>query len=124
MQAQAATSVEKQAVLRKALLNVSERLAINQKTLGSIIGMSPASIHRLYVGTSQLIPDSKAGEISLQLIRIFRSLDAILGGDEDNCRSWFNSFNQHLSGIPAQLVMRVDGLVAVADYLDFMRGKL
>ena len=55
-------------------------------------------------------------------MRVFRGLDALLGGHEANLRAWFHSENEHLQGTPATLVRRIEGLIRVAQYLDFMRG--
>lgn len=118
-------TVEQQSnVLTKALRNTADRLALNQKTLGLIIGLSEASSSRFYRGDKLVSPETKEGEMALMLIRIFRSLSAILGGNITQCQRWFNAYNKHLNGVPAQLVTRVEGLGTVACYLDVMRGKL
>ena len=56
--------------------------------------------------------------------RIFRALDALLGGKEPDVRAWFHAANAHLGGVPAERVQTIPGLVHVAEYLDAMRGKL
>lgn len=116
--------LEQQMVLHKALLSLAQRLDINQKQLAQIIGLSEPSASRLYHGQKSINPASKEGELALLLIRLYRSLDAILGGDQDNCRAWFHHYNYHLNGIPSELITQVQGLVAVTNYLDVMRGKL
>lgn len=116
--------LEQQVVLQKALLRLAEKLNINQKQLAQIIGLSEPSASRLYHGQKNLNPESKEGELALLLIRLYRSLDAILGGDEDNCRAWFHHYNTHLNGVPIELVTQVQGLMSVINYLDVMRGKL
>lgn len=111
-------------VLAKALLNVADRLALNQRELGCIIGLSEASASRLYRKEKYIDPHTKEGELALLLIRLFRSLSAILGGDIKRCQKWFHAYNKHLNGVPSHLVTRLEGLVAVTSYLDVMRGKL
>lgn len=115
---------EKANVLTKALLNVTVRLKITQKQLGGIIGLSEATTSRFFNNEKIISPGTKEGELSLYLIRIYRSLDAILGGNQENCQRWFKSYNKHLNGIPLDLVTKIEGLVNVANYLDVMRGKL
>ncbi len=117
-------TAQEAAVLTKALKNVAERLDLNQRELALILGFSEASSSRFYRGEKDILPDSKEGELALLLIRLFRSLSAILGGDIPRCQKWFHAFNKHLNGIPSQLVTRLEGLVAVTSYLDVMRGKL
>jgi hypothetical protein len=60
----------------------------------------------------------------LLFVRLFRSLDAVVGGDEAQARAWFRASNHHLGGIPAERVQSVEGLVDVVNYLDALRGKL
>lgn len=111
-------------VLRKALLSAALRLGLTQGDLGLIVGLSAASVSRLRAGRSQLDPSSKSGELALLLLRIFRSLDAIVGGDEEKARAWFSAPNTHLGGVPRERAQTVEGLVDVANYLDALRGKL
>jgi hypothetical protein len=114
---------EADTVLTKAVLRLADKLAISQKSLAATLGVSPASVSRL--GRDRRIdPGTKEGELALLLLRVFRSLDATVGGDEDAARAWFHSNNTHLGGTPAELVQSVTGLAHVAEYLDAIRGKL
>ncbi|MCK6557410.1 DUF2384 domain-containing protein [Candidatus Binatia bacterium] len=111
-------------VLTRALLRTAALLALSQKDTARIIGISAATMSRLATGERRLQADTKEGECALLLIRIFRALDALLGGKEEAVRAWFHAPNTHVGGIPATRVQRVEGLVHVAEYLDAMRGKL
>jgi hypothetical protein len=117
-------SAQEGAVLTRALMRTAQLLGLSQKDVAQIVGVSPASMSRLATGSRPLEPGSKEGECALLLIRVFRSLDALLGGRESDVRAWFHADNAHLAGIPAQRVKTVTGLVTVAEYLDAMRGKL
>lgn len=112
------------AVLARALRRAAGILGLSQKDLAGILGVSQASMSRLVSGERLLQPASKEGELALLLIRVLRSLDALLGGKEDQLRAWFHAPNAHLGGVPAARVQSVTGLVHVAEYLDAMRGKL
>lgn len=57
-------------------------------------------------------------------VRLFRSLDSIMGGADEKSRLWLHAHNMHLSGVPAERIQRVEGLVDVVQYLDAMRGRL
>ena len=118
----AATS-DPAAVLTKALLRAGDQLGLTRKALGRIIGVSEASMSRL-TGGRRIDPDSKEGELALLLLRLFRSLDPLGGGDAGRARSWFEAHNLHLGGIPSEMVATAEGLVDVTQYLDAMRGKL
>lgn len=111
------------AILTRAVLRASRRLDVQQKTLAPILGVSPASLSRLSQGRS-IRPETKEGELAVLFVRMFRSLDALFGGDEEASRRWFHAPNAHLGGVPAELISSVQGLVRVVEYLDAMRGKL
>jgi transcriptional regulator with XRE-family HTH domain len=109
-------------VVTKATLRAAERLALPDATLARVLGVSAASISRLRSGRS--IPTAnKEGELALLFLRLYRGLDALLGGDSEGCRRWLRAENAHLGGVPLQLIQTVSGLVSVGQYLDAMRGK-
>ena len=110
-------------VLTRATQGAADRLGLQNKALAQIIGVSAASVSRL--GDTRLIdPSKKEGELAILFLRLFRSLDSLLGGDEEACRKWLHADNTHLEGIPAQMIESVQGLVRVAEYVDAMRGKV
>ena len=110
-------------VVTRALLTAADNLAISQKDLAKVLGVSAASISRL--GRERTVdPESKEGELALLLLRMYRSLDAIVGGSDDAARRWLRAENRHLGGVPAQLIQTVTGLANVAEYLDALRGRL
>lgn len=110
-------------VVTKAVLRIAERLELSQKELGQIIGVSASSISRI-AGQGRLLDvQAKEGELALVFLRVYRSLAAMVG-DDDNARRWLDAGNKHLGGVPRELMRRVDGLVHVAEYLDAMRGKV
>ncbi|HEV8217939.1 MAG TPA: MbcA/ParS/Xre antitoxin family protein [Gemmatimonadaceae bacterium] len=110
-------------VLAKALLAAAGRIGIRNRQLAAIIGSSEASVSRLQHGRG-LGPDTKEGELALLFLRLYRSLDALVGGDDAKARDWLHSENAHLAGIPAERIRTVEGLVDVVQYLDAMRGRL
>ncbi len=125
MESQAAAAREKAArVLGRSLLRAAGLLEIPQKDLAAIVGVSPATLSRIASGQKLLSPESKEGELALLFLRIFRSLDALLGGDEEKSRRWLRAWNHHLQGVPLDLLQRVEGLVHVGEYLDGMRGTI
>lgn len=109
-------------VLTKALERATERLAFTDREIAAVLGVSPSSVSRLFHGTRAVSPESKEGELALLFLRVFRSLDGLLGGDGEQCRRWLRAYNRHVGGVPADLVQTAQGLVRVADYLDALRG--
>jgi transcriptional regulator with XRE-family HTH domain len=110
-------------VLGKAILRAGQALGLTQKDLAAVLGVSEASVSRLPRGRG-VDPASKEGELALLLLRVYRSLSTLVGGRDDAARDWMRAENDHLNGPPARLARSAAGLVAVADYLDGMRGKL
>ena len=64
---------------------------------------------------------SNPGEFALLFVRVFRSLDAIVG-DEKSARQWLTSENRALNGRPLDLIRQTEGLVRVVHYLDASRA--
>ncbi len=110
-------------ILAKAAMNAAQRLGLRNKQLAEIIGTSEASVSRLRAGRG-LDPQRKEGELALLFLRLYRSLDTLVGGDDAKARDWLHTNNDHVSGIPADRIRTVEGLVNVVQYLDAMRGRL
>ena len=109
-------------MLTRAVGRAAELLGLSQKELAGVLGVSPSTVSRL--PARSIDPGSKEGELALLFLRVYRSLDALLGGNVDGCRLWFHARNAHLGAIPAQMIQSVTGLLHVAEYLDAMRGKV
>jgi transcriptional regulator with XRE-family HTH domain len=114
---------EKKLVLRKALLRMAERLTLSRRELATILGLSEASLSRLYDGKRFIEPRSKEGELAAMLLRLYRSLDSLFGGNEQQCQLWLRSENTHLNSTPIQLIQTIQGLLTTITYLDAMRGR-
>jgi len=116
--AQANSNLEDRVVLSKALINAGKALGFSQTDIGKIVGKDRSSFAR------GLDPHSKAGELALLLIRCYRSLFVLVGGNSDDMKHWMHTRNKHTGGIPAEQVTSVQGLNIVLSYLDAMRGKV
>jgi len=109
-------------VLTRATLRAAELLGVARKALATILGVSPSTVSRL--DDRPLDPARKEGELAVLFVRLFRSLDALLGGDTEKARRWLHAGNRHLGGVPAQRIRTVTGLVDAIEYLDALRGKV
>lgn len=112
-------TLDRAAVLSEALLNAGRALGLTQADLARVVGKDRTAISR-----GRIDPDSKAGELALMLIRCYRSLYALVGGDVTQMKHWMHTPNSHLDGVPAEQIDRVSGLVRVVEYLDAVRGKI
>jgi hypothetical protein len=109
-------------VVTKATVVAAERLGLSARTLAGVVGVSEASVSRMKRLDHLLEKGSKPFELALLLIRLFRSLDAITGGEEPVARSWLKNHNIALGGIPAEKIVTVSGLTDVLAYLDARRA--
>ena len=110
------------AILSKAGFRAARALGLSQKELGEVIGVSAASASRMKDGGYAL--SGKPYELAVCLVRIFRSLDAIVGGDAAAMRSWMEAENADLRGVPKDLIRTPAGLIGVMNYLDAQRAPL
>lgn len=111
-------------VLTQAVTSAADLMGFNKATLAKILGISAASAGRLYSGQYQLNQHSKEWDMALLLVRLFRSLDAIMAGDERALRSWLQSPNLGLNATPNELVTDAAGLVHIVDYVDSYRARV
>jgi hydrogenase maturation factor len=105
-------------VLTKAVLRAADKLAVNQAALADILGLSEAQVSRMRKGDKVLQTGTKASELGVLFVRLFRSLDAIVGGDEAVARAWLANPNLALGAKPAERIRTVVGLIDVIAYLD------
>jgi uncharacterized protein (DUF2384 family) len=112
------------AIVAKAAIRAAERLGIPGRVLAAIIGVSEATVSRMKTGDFALDRDRNAFELSLLFVRLYRSLDAIVGGDTAAAASWLNSHNTALDARPINAAQSITGLVHVIDYLDSRRAPI
>lgn len=111
-------------VLSRAVLRTAELLGLSRATLARVLGISEAGVSRMASGARLIDPDSKEGELALLLVRLYRSLDALVGNDAGQRLLWLGSFNRAVNGKPVELIERAEGLAGLVAYLDGMRAPL
>lgn len=109
--------------LTKAVMRAAGFLGISQAIVASVLGISTASVSRMASGGYVLDTHLKEWEFAVLFVRLFRSLDAILGHDEQ-ARLWLTHDNLALGGKPLELIRTTEGLVRVVHYLDATRGRI
>ena len=109
-------------VVMKAFVNACSHLGIGQEKMAKIIGVNRTTLNRnMNKGWDE---NTKTYEIQLLFIRAYRSLFAVLGGNQEAMKQWLASYNNYLRGKPLDMVERVDGISMINMYLDAMRGKV
>ncbi|MGB5325925.1 MAG: antitoxin Xre/MbcA/ParS toxin-binding domain-containing protein [Pseudomonadales bacterium] len=110
-------------ILANATMAAAEALGLRRAQLAAIIGVSGATLSRLS-GGSYAMPEGKSFELALMLVRAYRALYAMVGGDGASMQHWVATPNDHLGGAaPAQRMQSVEGIADVVHYLDAMRGS-
>jgi len=121
----ASSAPDEATVVSKALLRAAEALGLSSAELAGIIGTSESTLSRVRNRKRGPIPlGTKEGELALLFLRVFRSLDALVGGNEAHARAWLRAENRHVGGAPLRRMKKIEGLVDVAEYLDAMRGTI
>jgi transcriptional regulator with XRE-family HTH domain len=115
---------EPRVVLTGAVLRACALLEISQTGLAQILGLSPSTISRMANGTYTLDDQKKEWELGALFVRLFRSLDAVIGSNDAAARGWLNGENSALAARPIELIRSTEGLVRVVQYLDAARGRL
>ncbi|RAZ89961.1 transcriptional regulator, XRE family protein [Mesorhizobium hawassense] len=118
----AAATAAENAVITKATLRAADLLDITAKTLALVIGVSEATVSRMRKQEFLLERGTKPFELAVLFVRLFRSLDAIVGGDETVARAWLKNPNTALDGAPLEKILTIAGLVDVIAYLDSRRA--
>jgi hypothetical protein len=117
-----ASAPKESSVVTKATIRAAERLGIKANVLSKIVGVSEPTISRMRKGEYVLEPGQKAFELAILFVRFYRSLDAIVGGDDRVAADWIKNKNMELDGIPLELIQTVSGLTNVIEYIDSRRA--
>jgi Protein of unknown function (DUF2384) len=117
-----ASAADQAAVLTKATLRAATQLGLTNKVLATVIGVSEATVSRMRSGDYLLQRGQKPFELAVLFVRLYRSLDAIVGGDDAIATDWLKNHNNALNSEPFALIQTVPGLMNVIQYLDARRA--
>ncbi len=120
----AASDADAAGVLSRAVVRAARLLALPQRDVAAILGVSEATASRLFAGRYVLAPErAKEWELARLFVRFYRALDA-LWGHEASAHAWLTSPNLALAARPVDLLGSIEGLVRVVSYLDAARGRI
>jgi hypothetical protein len=120
--ARPASTADEAVVVTKATLRAASRLGLTNKVLAAMIGVSEATVSRMRNGDYLVQQGEKPFELSVLFLRLYRSLDAILGGDDAVAGTWLKKRNVALDAEPIAMIQTVPGLMNVIQYLDARRS--
>ncbi|WP_199084439.1 antitoxin Xre/MbcA/ParS toxin-binding domain-containing protein [Bosea sp. ASV33] len=110
------------AVITEAAIRAADQLKIPAGAFAAIIGLDETTVTRIRRGVFGLEPGTKPFELAVLFVRFFRSLDAIVGGDDEVAASWLASPNTFLNARPIEKLQTATGLVEVIAHLDARRA--
>ena len=117
-------SVQDEALVSNALLNAARRLDMTNIELAQIVGISESKLSRMDRQEAFVSRSGKEFDLALLFIRIYRSLDAITGGDGITSAAWIRNQNHAFNTIPVERMKSLEGLVDVVHYLDSRRALI
>lgn len=118
------SAVSDSAVVTKAVVRAADRLNVTNKVLARVIGVSEATVSRMKKGNYPLEVGQKPFQLAVLFVRLYRSLDAVVGGDDKVAGAWLSNRNTALDGTPIELIQSVSGLTNVIHYLDARRAVI
>ena len=110
------------AVLTKATLRSAAALGLTNAALARAVGLSESTVSRMASGARQLDVGSKPAELAALVIRVYRSLDALVGNNDRHRRLWMDSYNRAFNAAPREAIATAEGLARVVAYLDGARA--
>lgn len=110
-------SLDQKRILAKAFFKASEQLNLSQTQLAMILGISEPEIHKLR-SKGQIDPFSQQGERALLIIRLFKALYNLSGGDQKKIQLFLNTRNRVTGGIPLKQIETTHGLVACLQFVE------
>ena len=120
-----AADARRNRVLTSATLKAAELLGVSQGQLAKVIGVSAPTVSRMKSGDYLLSEERKEWSLAALFVRLYRSLDSIVAGRTEDAHAWLHSPNRAFENrVPASLIVDVQGLVHVVDYLDTSRGSV
>ena len=142
MRAVARAHPDEGSILAAAVLRAAEHLAIPNRRLAAVVGISESSLSRMARGGFAPRRGDKDFELCALFLRLFRSLDAFVGGDREAAQVWLRAPNIGLAALPPEdyrlpreelarrgkvpldEIATIPGLLHAIDYLDSRRGSV
>ena len=109
-------------LLSKASLRAARLLGLRNAELARVLGVSEATVSRIARRDAALPDNPKTLELAALFIRLYRSLDAIVGGEDRVAAAWLRTENLALGRAPADAIQTITGLIDTVAYLDARRA--
>ena len=109
-------------VLTHSALRTGALLGLSHAALAQTLGLDQSTVSAMADGAAELQGVTPSGQRAFTMIKIYQSLTANVGGDEQACKQWVCSHNTGFVGTPALLMQSEGGLNTVLAYLQSMEA--
>ena len=109
-------------VLTHSALRTGALLGLSHAEFARALGLDQSTVSAMADGAAELQGVTPSGQRAFTMIKIYQSLTANVGGDEQACKQWVCSHNTGLAATPALLVQSEDEMNAVLAYLQSMEA--
>ncbi len=103
-------------ILTAAISKVAECWRLSAEQMATILG-SDIPVESTRGGITVLLRGSPSFVAAQHLVRLFQSLDALMGGDDEASISWLHTVNLDFGACPIDVIRTPDGFIAAADYV-------
>ena len=111
-------------ILTRAVFKAAEILKIKLADLSQILALKNAVLTDMKRGDDALRPKSDEFERAVLFVRLFSSLDTMVGGDEKTANDWLRHHNYYFDDMPINKIQNKAGLLDVIAYLDASRAPI
>lgn len=115
---------KEQVVATKAFTKAADLLSLSDEEACQIIGVKESEILKMKEKSQCLETKSKPFELAILVIRLFKQVDAMFGGDIKVMVQWLRSFNTAIGDVPAVKIASITGLYDVVAYLEGRHGAI
>ncbi|OAL76796.1 hypothetical protein AY606_12575 [Acinetobacter sp. SFB] len=115
--------IDKSKILVKASWKAAEHLGLKPEQFIKILHLESVDVN-LSEATLMLDPNSKQEEIALILIRIYKAIYTLNGGDIEWIHHFLNSPNLLTGGIPMEQLKSMDGLLSVLNTVESLQQNV
>ena len=115
-----ASGLNEEMVLLKAVRRAGEELGLSDEETTQALNKSSTFFEQAH---PQNPMDPSMGQMIASVLRLHRSLSALVGNDITLMRHWMATVNRHTGGVPRQQLQDPGQLVKMVQYLEAMRGR-
>lgn len=117
---EAGPALDEAVLLRKALQRAGEELGLTAQEVAQAVGKSRTFFE---AARAQTRIDPHTRQMIALVLRLHRSLSALVGDDLTLMQHWMATPNRHTGGCPREQLQDPEQLVELVHYLDAMRGR-